>query len=149
MPYPWRGMVRFRHPGEAPDDVPDSQKSPGMFPTTFPIQVPIRVRDSQGGREVRPESSKERLRSSKSARGSPAPTRPPLTKVGREPALSAGRWRARERCVADGCDLHPEDRDVGEALERKRTPCFPIDGICQQTGELRDVKGVVTELINL
>ena len=55
MPCPWRGMMRFRHPGEAPDNVPDSQKSPGMFPAMFPIQFPISVTGSLGRPDSRPD----------------------------------------------------------------------------------------------
>lgn len=57
-------MVRFRHPGDAPDNVPDSEKLPGLFPGMFPIGFPMCVRDSLGrpdrhgrssGSEPRPE----------------------------------------------------------------------------------------------
>ena len=55
MRCPWRGMMRFRHPGDAPDNVPDSTKSPWMFPAMFRIQFPIGVRDSLGRPGSRPD----------------------------------------------------------------------------------------------
>ena len=124
MPCPWPGMVRLRHPGDAPGHVPIRRDSPGMFPTMFPIGFPILagtpwdVPDSHPGPMPTPNAAAQ-------DRSRPTPWSPPLRPVtGHRSARTPPRARRLLR-LHHAVSCTPEFRRLSARRGRSAAAALP------------------------